>query len=50
MFSYISLIFKVIVVLVFWKDSLDFRNIIKQKSHSNEDELEEIIAMYNNDV
>ena len=26
--SYIALIFKVIVVLVFWKDSLDFRNII----------------------
>jgi len=29
LFSYISLFFKVIVVLVFWKDSLDFRNIIK---------------------
>lgn len=27
--SYITLIFKVILVLVFWKDSLDFRNIIK---------------------
>ena len=29
LFSYISLIFKVVVVLVFWKDSLDFRNIIQ---------------------
>ncbi len=29
LFSYISLVFKVVVVLVFWKDSLDFRNIIK---------------------
>jgi len=27
--AYIALIFKVIVVLVFWKDSLDFRNIIR---------------------
>jgi len=27
--AYISLVFKVIVVLVFWKDSLDFRNIIR---------------------
>ena len=29
--SYIALMFKVILVLVFWKDSLDFRNIIKGK-------------------
>ena len=29
LFSYISLIFKVIVVLVFWKDSMDFRSIIQ---------------------
>lgn len=28
LFSYIALLFKVIVVLVFWKDSLDFRNIV----------------------
>lgn len=27
--AYITLIFKVILVLVFWKDSLDFRNIIR---------------------
>ena len=26
--TYITLMFKVVVVLVFWKDSLDFRNII----------------------
>ena len=34
LFAYISLLFKVIVVLVFWKDSLDFRNIIRQKTSS----------------
>ena len=28
LFAYITLMFKVIVVLVFWKDSHDFRNII----------------------
>ena len=27
--AYITLLFKVILVLVFWKDSLDFRNIIR---------------------
>jgi len=31
LFAFITLIFKVIVVLVFWKDSLDFSNIIKNK-------------------
>ena len=30
--TYITLIFKVVVALVFWKDSLDFRRIIKQKT------------------
>jgi len=44
--SYIALIFKVIVVLVFWKDSLDFRNIISQKAASSDDEIEEIINRY----
>ena len=29
LFAYITLIFKVVVVLVFWKDSHDFRNIIR---------------------
>ena len=43
--SYIHLIFKVIVVLVFWKDSLDFRNIIRGKAQGNEeDEIADILA------
>lgn len=31
-FSYISFFFRIIVVLVFWKDSLDFSKIIRQKA------------------
>lgn len=31
LFAFITLIFKVIVVLVFWKASLDFTKIIKNK-------------------
>lgn len=44
MLSYIALIFKLVVVLIFWKDSLDFRNIIHDKSP--DDQIEEIIAQY----
>ena len=52
LFSYISLIFKVVVVLVFWKDSMDFRSIIQSDASgpSSEAELEDIIAQYNNDI
>lgn len=47
--SYIHLIFKVIVVLVFWKDSLDFRNIIRGKHTKNEeDDINDILAQYEN--
>ena len=49
LFSYISLIFKVIVVLVFWKDSLDFRNIIRQRKANPDEELDDILAQYEND-
>ena len=43
--AYIALCFKVIVVLVFWKDSRDFRNIIRQRKDDNPDnELDEILA------
>ena len=43
--AYIALCFKVIVVLVFWKDSRDFRNIIRQKKDNSPDnELDEILA------
>ena len=44
MFSYIALLFKLVVVVVFWKDSLDFRNIIHDKTP--DDQIEEIIAQY----
>ena len=44
MFSYIALLFKLVVAVVFWKDALDFRNIIHDKSP--DDQLEEIIAQY----
>ena len=50
LFAYITLIFKVVVVLVFWKDSLDFRNIIRQKSQNPDEELDEILAQYENDA
>ena len=29
LFSYISLFYKIVLFIVFWKDSLDFRNIIR---------------------
>jgi len=49
--TYITLMFKVILVLVFWKDSLDFRNIIRNKAEgSGDDELEDILAQYENVV
>ena len=50
LFSYIALVFKVIVVLVFWKDSLDFRNIIRQKGNNPDDEVDDILAQYANDI
>ena len=46
LFTWIALIFKLIVVIVFWKDSLDFRNIIRQKKESPDDELNDILAQY----
>ena len=49
--AYITLIFKVIVVLVFWKDSRDFTNIVKGKTGLNQDEeLDDILAQYENAV
>ena len=45
--TYINFLFKVIVVLVFWKDSLDFRNIIRKGQKAGpDDELEDILAQY----
>lgn len=47
LFAYITLIFKVIVVLVFWKASLDFSTIIKnKKGMSQDDELNDILEQY----
>lgn len=49
--SYINFFFKIILVLVFWKDSLDFRNIIRKNSKSSpDDELEDILAQYDQQV
>ena len=47
--AYITLLFKVILVLVFWKDSLDFRNIIRQRKANPDEELDDILAQYEND-
>lgn len=44
--SYINLLFKIIVVLVFWKDSLDFKNIIRRKAGATTDDIDSIIAKY----
>ena len=45
--SYISLMFKVVVVIVFWKDSLDFKNIIhNKKTGDGTSEVDDIIAQY----
>ena len=30
MFSYISLVFRVVVLVVFWKDSVDFSKIVRE--------------------
>ena len=47
--TYIHLFFKLIMVLIFWKDSLDFRRIIRGKqSNSEDDEVDDIIAQYQN--
>ena len=41
------MMFKVIVVIVFWKDSLDFKNIIhNRKSNDGPSEVDDIIAQY----
>lgn len=49
--SYIHLLFKVIVVAVFWKDSLDFRNIIRGKKRNNEEEeIADVLALYDNSM
>ena len=48
--TYIALLFKVIVVLVFWKDSLDFRSIVQNKKTTSDDEIEDILAQYENQL
>lgn len=32
LFAYINLVFKVIVFLVFWKDSMDFNSIVRKNN------------------
>ena len=44
--SYINLFFKLIVALVFWKDSTDFRRIIRQKTTSADEDIDAIVSHY----
>ena len=46
LFAYITMFYKIIVILVFWKDSHDFRSIVQGKSSNrNEDEqIDDILA------
>lgn len=46
--SWNLLFFKIIVVAVFWKDSLDFRNIVRGKSEDESDDINLIISQYQN--
>ena len=52
LFSYISFVFRIIVIIVYWKVSLEFVNIIRNKnplsaSDGNEEaELDRILAQY----
>ena len=48
LFSYISFFFRIIVFLVFWKDSVDFNEIVRQKNplqaQSEEEDFNRILA------
>ena len=50
LFSYISFFFRIIVFLIFWKDSVDFSKIIRKKNplqaQDGEENFEKIMAMY----
>lgn len=46
--SWISLLFKLILVAVFWKDSIDFRSIIRGKGGDAEDDINLVVAHYQN--
>ena len=46
----INLLLKIIVGLIFWKDSLDFRKIVKNKDFNEDDELNVIMAQYRQDI
>lgn len=44
--SYINLIFKLLVALIFWKDSTDFRRIIRQKNTAADEDIDTIVSRY----
>ena len=44
--TYILFLWKVIVCLIFWKDSLDFSKIVRNKQIGEEDEFNTILAHY----
>lgn len=50
MFSYVSFFFRIIVFIVFWKDSADFSKIIRKKnplqSQDGSENFEKIMALY----
>ena len=52
-FSYISFIFRFVVLIVFWKDSVDFSKIVRNRNpleeQDDEPNLEKIIEMYDNE-
>ena len=54
LFSYISFFFRIIVFLVFWKDSVDFSKIIRKKnplqSADGGDNFDEIMAQYDKGI
>ena len=45
-FSYISLIYKFVLVLIFWKDSLDFAKIIRGVNKKPAEDIDAIVNRY----
>ena len=55
LFAYISFFFRIIVFIVFWKDSIDFQKIIRaqnpaKSANPEEAELDLILAQYDNEA
>lgn len=54
LFSYISFFFRLVVLLVFWKDSVDFSKIIRKKnplqSQEGDENFDAIMAQYDRSI